>query len=103
MLGRGTLKDTTEDTCVNDFHDTNETKNGEGQCSYFVSASFCEIYNEAVFDLLNIENRQLSIRWDSLNNFYAPDLYLHECPTIDEAYEVIRQGLRHRRYELLQS
>lgn len=77
----------------NPRHPSNEV----GKPVYSLSASYCEIYNEGIYDLLNVENKQLSLRWDPNRSFYAPDLYVHECSSISDIYEVVNHGLRHRR------
>ena len=69
---------------------------GDG-CRYSVRASYSEIYNEALYDLLCFDQRQLSLRWDPVKGFHAPDLTLQDCPGLADAQEVVAQGLRHRR------
>ena len=66
-------------------------------CKYSVRASYSEIYNEALYDLLCFDQRQLSLRWDPVRGFHAPDLKLQDCTSLEEAQEVVSQGLRHRR------
>ena len=66
-------------------------------CKYSVRASYSEIYNEALYDLLCFDQRQLSLRWDPVNGFHAPDLTLIPCATLYEAQEVVSKGLRRRR------
>ena len=51
-------------------------------------ASYCEIYNEALYDLLNFTNQQLAIRWDATKGFYVPDLYVKECAEIQDLLQV---------------
>jgi hypothetical protein len=69
---------------------------GDG-CKYSIRASYSEIYNEALYDLLCFDQRQLSLRWDPVKGFHAPDLTLQECATLLDAQEVVACGLRHRR------
>lgn len=47
-------------------------------------ASYCEIYNEALYDLLNFTKQQLPVRWDSGKGFYVPDLAVKECAALPE-------------------
>ncbi|KAG7668638.1 hypothetical protein KSW81_005397 [Nannochloris sp. 'desiccata'] len=72
------------------------TITGDG-CKYSIRASYSEIYNEALYDLLCFDQRQLSLRWDPVKGFHAPDLTLQECATLQDAQEVVVCGLRHRR------
>lgn len=64
---------------------------------YAVRASYSEIYNEALYDLLCFDQRQLSLRWDPLRGFHAPELTVLDCPALDDARDVVARGLRHRR------
>lgn len=66
-------------------------------CKYSIRTSYSEIYNEALYDLLCFDQRQLSLRWDPVKSFHAPDLTLQECATLQDAQEVVACGLRHRR------
>lgn len=38
---------------------------------YTVKASYCEIYNEQVYDLLNATQEMLHVRWNESNGFYV--------------------------------
>jgi Kinesin motor domain len=69
---------------------------GDG-CKYSIRASYSEIYNEALYDLLCFDQRQLSLRWDPVKGFHAPELTLQECATLQDAQDVVACGLRHRR------
>ena len=51
-------------------------------------ASYCEIYNEAIYDLLNFTNQQLSIRWDAVRGFHVPDLFVKECAELQDLLQV---------------
>lgn len=51
-------------------------------------ASYCEIYNEAIYDLLNFTNQQLPVRWDAAKGFHVPDLYIKECAEIQDLLQV---------------
>ena len=51
-------------------------------------ASYCEIYNEALYDLLNFTNQQLAIRWDAAKGFHVPELYVKECAEITDLLQV---------------
>jgi len=47
---------------------------GQNECQYFIKASFCEIYNEQLFDLLNPATGILQIRWNSQNVAFSTNL-----------------------------
>lgn len=51
-------------------------------------ATYCEIYNEALYDLLRFSKQQLSVRWDAQRGFHAPDLLLKDCATVDDLLQV---------------
>ena len=51
-------------------------------------ASYCEIYNETLYDLLNFTRTPLTERWDAEHGFTVPDLHRRECPTLDEMRKV---------------
>ena len=49
---------------------------------FYVKASFLEIYNEQLRDLLNPESGVLHARWNSKNGFFVEDLMVVECTSI---------------------
>ena len=51
-------------------------------------ASYCEIYNEALYDLLKWSKQQLPVRWDSSKGFYVPDLAVKECSSVEDMLQV---------------
>ncbi|CAL1543571.1 unnamed protein product [Lymnaea stagnalis] len=62
-----------------------------------VKASFLEVYNEQVIDLLNNSHRKyLTIRWSKNKGFYVENLFTVECETIDDLMAVLEEGLRNR-------
>ena len=52
-------------------------------------ASYCEIYNEALYDLLKWSKQQLQVRWDSGKGFYVPDLAVKECSSVEDMLQVL--------------
>merc|ERR1719421_2456353 len=48
----------------------------DGAVRYTVRASFCEIYNEQVYDLLNMSQKTLQVRWNIRNGFFVQDLFV---------------------------
>ena len=51
-------------------------------------ASYCEIYNEALYDLLKFTKQQLQVRWDSSKGFYVPELAVKECNCVEDMLQV---------------
>ena len=62
-----------------------------------VKASYLEVYNECVYDLLNLSEKQLPVKWDANRGFWVPDLRSVECPTFTKMAYVIHTGMKHRR------
>ena len=59
--------------------------------------SFCEIYNDSVYDLLLSSNRPLKLKWDSADGFHAPDIHIQPCNTLQDALAVLNLGTKRRR------
>ncbi len=52
-------------------------------------ASYCEIYNEGLHDLIRYNNRaQLAVRWDPGHGFHVPELARVAAPTLQDMYKV---------------
>eukprot|EP00753_Platysulcus_tardus_P021630 PLAT9066.1.p1 GENE.PLAT9066.1~~PLAT9066.1.p1 ORF type:complete len:860 (-),score=368.60 PLAT9066.1:1512-4091(-) len=65
--------------------------------TYTVHASFCEIYNEQVFDLLHPDSGNLPVRWGSDKGFYVQGLLVVEVESLDDIKAVMAEGHRNRR------
>jgi len=59
--------------------------------------SYCEIYNEAVYDLLLMKNTPLKLKWDSGEGFHAPDIHIQPCNTLEDAQAVLNFGNKRRK------
>ena len=59
--------------------------------------SFCEIYNDAVYDLILCNNRPLKLKWDAGEGFHAPDIHIQPCNTLQDALAVLDLGNKRRR------
>ena len=58
--------------------------------------SYCEIYNEALYDLLHWTREQLQVRWDAGRGFHVPNLAVRDCPSVDDMLHVgIPQAFNH--------
>ncbi|XP_041349657.1 kinesin-like protein KIF12 isoform X4 [Gigantopelta aegis] len=60
-------------------------------------ASYLEVYNEQVIDLLNPSHRRyLAVRWSKNKGFYVENLFQVQCETLDDLMAVLEEGLRNR-------
>ncbi|XP_012937434.1 myb-like protein H [Aplysia californica] len=58
-----------------------------------IRASYLEIYNEQVIDLLNNSHRRyLQVRWSKNKGFYVENLFTVECESIDDLMAVLEEG-----------
>ena len=64
---------------------------------YTVRASYSEIYNEQVYDLLNYNGRSLQVRWNSQKGFFVRDLFVVQCESLEDVMAVVSEGHRNRR------
>lgn len=73
-----------------------ERKSG-GRLKYSVTASFLEIYNERIFDLLEPNSQSLTLREDAKEGVYVENL--HEVPitAADEILKLMEMGIQNRR------
>mmetsp|Transcript_46458 Transcript_46458/g.34125 ORF Transcript_46458/g.34125 Transcript_46458/m.34125 type:complete len:103 (+) Transcript_46458:173-481(+) len=77
--------------------------------SFYVS--FFQIYNEKVYDLLNLEMTlqsnvsgrkmqenmsELKVRWNEKDQFVVENLFLYHCKTPQEAIHLYTQGVRNK-------
>lgn len=63
---------------------------------YYVKASFLEIYNEQLRDLLNPSSGVLHARWNAKNGFFVEDLMVVECTSIQDLIAVMHEGIKNR-------
>lgn len=64
---------------------------------YKFRCSFCEVYNEQVYDLLNLSEDGLAVRWSARGKFfYVQDLLVVECTTLEDIVTVVTEGHRNR-------
>jgi hypothetical protein len=58
-------------------------------CFVVCRASYCEIYNEGLHDLIRYNNRaQLAVRWDPGHGFHVPELAKVPAPALQDMYKV---------------
>ncbi|XP_069941566.1 kinesin-like protein KIF12 isoform X6 [Cherax quadricarinatus] len=66
---------------------------------FTLTASYLEIYNEKVIDLLNMgtNNKPLQVRWSKKKRgFFVENLFEIECAELDDLLAVLEEGLRNR-------
>ncbi|KAJ2118741.1 hypothetical protein GGF48_004464, partial [Coemansia sp. RSA 921] len=63
---------------------------------YMVKASYMEIYMERIRDLLNPDETNLPVHEDKANGVYVKGLMEVFVSSIDEVYQVMRQGAKNR-------
>jgi hypothetical protein len=61
-----------------------------------IQASYLEIYNENVLDLLNPQNTSLPVRWSQERGFFVENLLIVDCDSLDDCLAVLEEGLRNR-------
>ena len=64
--------------------------------THVVKCDYLEIYNEQIYDLLAGNDVQLHERWEPQRGFHVPGLQTIECERLDDAREIIRQGMLNR-------
>jgi kinesin family member 12 len=62
-----------------------------------VHASYLEIYNEQVQDLLNPTNVALPVRYNNEKGFFVENLFVVECEVLDDCMAVLEEGLKNRK------
>ena len=70
---------------------------GKTGTTYTCRASYCEIYNEQVYDLLNLTSGNLAVRWNVKSGFFVQDLFVVECDELADVMAVVSEGHRNRR------
>lgn len=69
------------------------------ECHFVLKASFLEIYNEKVIDLLNpgSARKPLQVRWSKeTRGFYVENLFTVDCEELDDLFAVLEEGMRNR-------
>ena len=64
---------------------------------FYIKASFIEIYNEQIRDLLNPTTGVLHCRWNVKNGFFVERLLVVDCTSAADLMEVVKEGMRMRK------
>uniref|UniRef100_A0A1B0C8F4 Tetratricopeptide repeat protein 30 homolog n=2 Tax=Lutzomyia longipalpis TaxID=7200 RepID=A0A1B0C8F4_LUTLO len=67
--------------------------------NFVLKASFLEIYNEKVIDLLNpgTARKPLAVRWSKKSRgFFVENLFTVDCEQLDDLLAVLEEGMRNR-------
>ncbi|XP_021705106.1 kinesin-like protein KIF12 isoform X2 [Aedes aegypti] len=67
--------------------------------NFVLKASFLEIYNEKVIDLLNpgTARKPLAVRWSKKSRgFFVENLFTVDCEELDDLLAVLEEGMRNR-------
>ena len=60
-----------------------------------IRASYIEIYNENVYDLLNPKGGCLAVRWTAERGFFVENLLVIDCEVLDDCLAVLEEGLHY--------
>ncbi|BBN16782.1 hypothetical protein MPTK1_7g09250 [Marchantia polymorpha subsp. ruderalis] len=73
------------------------TSNSDQEKIYTMRASYYEVYNEQVNDLLRLDAPPRDVKWSSKDGFYVDNLLLVDCETLDDVFAVLEEGSRNRK------
>lgn len=66
------------------------------ECNFVLKASYLEIYNEKIIDLLNpgTSKKSLPVRWSKkTRGFFVENLFTVECEELDDLLAVLEEGI----------
>lgn len=69
---------------------------GTGNCQYLVRASYLEIYNEEIWDLLSLKSGKLDLKENPDSGVYVKNLSTHVIQNVNEAYQLMQMGNQNR-------
>ncbi|KAM7438087.1 Kinesin-related protein 12 [Porites harrisoni] len=80
------------------FHYMFELMESHADVEYTIRASYLEVYNEKIQDLLNPSRARdsLPVRWARDRGFCVENLFFVECDTVDDLIAVLEEGLHNR-------
>jgi len=73
-------------------------RHAAGRERFTITASYCEVYHEHVFDLLQLTGRHLAVRHQPVSDeFYVPGLLEVRCEGLSDVMAVLEEGHLNRR------
>ncbi|KAJ3321080.1 Kinesin- protein 12 [Boothiomyces sp. JEL0866] len=78
------------------FEEIKKQKGSKSITDIRIQASYLEIYNENVLDLLNPQNFGLPVRWTAERGFFVERLFIVDCDNLDDCLAVLEEGIRNR-------
>ncbi|KAJ3272809.1 Kinesin- protein 12 [Terramyces sp. JEL0728] len=78
------------------FEEIKKQKSSKAISDIRIQASYLEIYNENVLDLLNPQNFGLPVRWTAERGFFVERLFVVDCDNLDDCLAVLEEGIRNR-------
>ncbi|KAJ3311269.1 Kinesin- protein 12 [Boothiomyces sp. JEL0838] len=78
------------------FEEISKQKGSKSISDIRIQASYLEIYNENVLDLLNPQDYGLPVRWTAERGFFVERLFIVDCDNLDDSLAVLEEGIRNR-------
>eukprot|EP00466_Bigelowiella_natans_P015895 jgi/Bigna1/34057/e_gw1.4.230.1 len=75
----------------------NDARENKNRTEYTVQASFIEIYNEKIFDLLDAEKHSLNLREDSKRGTYVEGVTEYTVKGPDDCHKLLHRGVANRK------
>lgn len=69
---------------------------GRKRC-YSLRASYYEVYNEQVNDLLRLDCAPRDVKWSVKEGYYVDNLLLVDCDSVDDVFSVLNEGAKNRK------
>ncbi|TDG40322.1 hypothetical protein AWZ03_013251 [Drosophila navojoa] len=99
FVGKPNLKDPRHGLIFRSFVYLFQLIQNRTDVNYVLKASFMEIYNERVIDLLNpgSARKPLAVRWSKKSGgFFVENLFTVDCEELDDLLAVLEEGMRNR-------
>ncbi|KAH7293487.1 hypothetical protein KP509_28G028000 [Ceratopteris richardii] len=83
--------------CVTYLFEAMKKDHSGNQRSYSFRASYYEVYNEQVNDLLRLDCAPRDVKWSVKDGYYVDDLLLVDCECVDDVFSVLNEGAKNRK------
>jgi kinesin family protein 12 len=74
-----------------------QNRNNSSTTSINIRASYLEIWNEQINDLLNLNSVNLPVRWSNIDGFFVENLFVVQCTDAEDFMAVVTEGISNRR------